>query len=264
MIVRISFITCIMIVLDKIKEIRNEKRISQSDIAEYLGIANNNYGRIERGEGELTVARLFKIAEFLKVSPNELLGFDVPKMVEPTVIIDESEKDKEIAELKKKLDELEKKNNILEGNTLFIEAISRKLINGMIEISYESANYFGSEDTSISEEKKRENYKRAEEKYDNESKKALKELVSQGSFLIVMKKILTEQKEKDKLKIILEWILTDKLFKENLWLGYNASKRIVREGINSLPYDEIVNQAMDVLFIPFFSGMGTNEQNSEG
>lgn len=67
-----------MNVLEKIKKIRSEKRISQSDIAEYLGIAHNNYGRIERGEGELSVGRLFKIAEFLQVSPNELLGSESP------------------------------------------------------------------------------------------------------------------------------------------------------------------------------------------
>jgi transcriptional regulator with XRE-family HTH domain len=262
MIVRISFITCIMIVLDKIKEIRNEKRISQSDIAEYLGIAHNNYGRIERGEGELTVVRLFKIAEFLKVSPNELLGFDIPKMVEPIVSINETEKDKEIAELRKRISELEKMNNLFEGNAYVIESISRKLINAFIEISYESAMYFHSEDTLFSEEAKHDNYTRAEEKYQNESKKALKDLVSQGSFIIVLKKMLFEQK--DKLKIILEWILTDKLIKENLSLSYDDTKKLVRVKIDSHSTDDIVNEAMDMLFIPFFSGMGAEKQKSNG
>ena len=108
MIVRISFITCNMNVLEKIKEIRSEKRISQSDIAEYLGIAHNNYGRIERGEGELSVTRLFKIAEFLKVSPNELLGFEMPKSKEKNEIGDD-ESSKKIEDLEKRIKELEDK-----------------------------------------------------------------------------------------------------------------------------------------------------------
>ena len=55
--------------IENIQRIRIEKRLSQAEMAERLGIAQNNYGKIERGITELTVQRLYKIAEILGSSP---------------------------------------------------------------------------------------------------------------------------------------------------------------------------------------------------
>lgn len=63
-----------MNILENIKRIRSEKKITQADISEKLGLAQNNYGNIERGITELTVTRLYEIAKVLEVSVNELLG----------------------------------------------------------------------------------------------------------------------------------------------------------------------------------------------
>jgi transcriptional regulator with XRE-family HTH domain len=63
-----------MNILENIKKIRGEKKITQADISEKLGLAQNNYGNIERGITELTVSRLYEIANVLGVSANELLG----------------------------------------------------------------------------------------------------------------------------------------------------------------------------------------------
>lgn len=63
-----------MNVLENIKKIRGEKKITQADISEKLGLAQNNYGNIERGITELTISRLYEIANVLGVSANELLG----------------------------------------------------------------------------------------------------------------------------------------------------------------------------------------------
>lgn len=59
--------------LDNIKRLRNEKEISQKQMAERLGFAQNNYSKIERGLVELTVNRLYEIAEILGVSIFQIL-----------------------------------------------------------------------------------------------------------------------------------------------------------------------------------------------
>lgn len=68
-----------MNILENIKRIRVEKKITQADISEKLGLAQNNYGNIERGITELTITRLYEIAKVLEVSINELLGESTQK-----------------------------------------------------------------------------------------------------------------------------------------------------------------------------------------
>ena len=62
--------------LINLKRIRTEKGISQKKMADTLGFAQNNYSKIERGLVELTVNRLYEIAEVLEVSILEILGKD--------------------------------------------------------------------------------------------------------------------------------------------------------------------------------------------
>lgn len=52
----------------EIKFLRESKKITQASIAEKLGIALNNYGKIERGEIKLTVERLDTILGLLGLS----------------------------------------------------------------------------------------------------------------------------------------------------------------------------------------------------
>ena len=94
--------------IENIQRIRNERRISQAEMAEKLGIAQNNYGKIERGITELTVERLYKIAEILGSSPAELLGLN-------TVKLEESQYSEEKESLKSKIDKLE---NIINDNDM--------------------------------------------------------------------------------------------------------------------------------------------------
>ena len=62
-----------MDIIGKIIELRKSKGITQSLMAEKLGIAPNNYGKIEKGHTELSVSRLNQIADILNVSLSELL-----------------------------------------------------------------------------------------------------------------------------------------------------------------------------------------------
>lgn len=64
----------------KIKATRLKKNFSQSDMAEKMNIALLNYGKIERGVTELSVKRLYEIANILDVSVNELLNDSAQSM----------------------------------------------------------------------------------------------------------------------------------------------------------------------------------------
>jgi transcriptional regulator with XRE-family HTH domain len=62
-----------MLVNDQIRAIRTEKKISQQEIADFLGISQGTYNRIENGSIELKISDLKKIAEKLEVHASQLL-----------------------------------------------------------------------------------------------------------------------------------------------------------------------------------------------
>lgn len=84
--------------LDNLKRIRTEKDISQKDMAEKLGFAQNNYSKIERGLVELSVSRLYEIADILEVSVLKILGEDddAQKSIIQNYIIKIEELEKEV------------------------------------------------------------------------------------------------------------------------------------------------------------------------
>jgi transcriptional regulator with XRE-family HTH domain len=57
------------------KEARTRLRITQSEVAEVLGMAPEVYGRIERGEFMPSVVTLVNVATVLRVTPDQLLGW---------------------------------------------------------------------------------------------------------------------------------------------------------------------------------------------
>lgn len=61
---------------NKIRRIREIKGIKQETIANKIGIAQSSYGKIERGEIQLSVDRLQAIAEALDLPVNSILEFD--------------------------------------------------------------------------------------------------------------------------------------------------------------------------------------------
>ena len=52
---------------------RLERGYSQEAFADYMGVHRTYVGAVERGERNLTLQTLEKIAEFLNVDPRELL-----------------------------------------------------------------------------------------------------------------------------------------------------------------------------------------------
>lgn len=59
---------------DTIRKLRENQQLTQDDMAERLGISKNGYGKIERGQSELSLKRLKQIAEILGVDMAELMN----------------------------------------------------------------------------------------------------------------------------------------------------------------------------------------------
>lgn len=67
---------------EKIRKIREEKKWSQEELANKLGLSTNGYAKIERGETRLTLSRLFQLAEIFKLDISELIQGDIQYMGE--------------------------------------------------------------------------------------------------------------------------------------------------------------------------------------
>jgi transcriptional regulator with XRE-family HTH domain len=63
-------------VTQKIRFLREQKKLRHEDMAERLGISPSTYQRLESGETKMDVERLKKIAEVLEVNPDDLLNSD--------------------------------------------------------------------------------------------------------------------------------------------------------------------------------------------
>jgi transcriptional regulator with XRE-family HTH domain len=124
-----------MELLEKIKHVRTLKKVSQAEMADKLGIAQNNYGKIERGVTELTIQRLYQIAEILEVSIEMLMG-----LFRDSSFFAEKERykeiDKENEELKKRILELEDRIKDKDKITLVLEDKIEKTNINLIGIIY--------------------------------------------------------------------------------------------------------------------------------
>ena len=56
-----------------IRNQRTKQKLTQESLALQCGIDRSYMGRIERGEVNLTVEKIYEIASILKVSPKDLL-----------------------------------------------------------------------------------------------------------------------------------------------------------------------------------------------
>lgn len=58
----------------KIRDMREDNDFTQQQIAEYLGCDRSLYSKYERGEREIPLAIMVKLAEFYKTSVDYLAG----------------------------------------------------------------------------------------------------------------------------------------------------------------------------------------------
>jgi len=68
-------------VLENIKHLRQCQNLTQEQLAEELEIASNTYGSVERGETELGLPRLIKIANILHIPPELLFNSNQEKLI---------------------------------------------------------------------------------------------------------------------------------------------------------------------------------------
>ena len=60
----------------KIKKLRELKNLTQTHVAEKLGVSQSAYSKMELGESEVTYGRLEKISEILEMKPEEVISFN--------------------------------------------------------------------------------------------------------------------------------------------------------------------------------------------
>ncbi len=60
----------------RINEIRNSRKVSQEEIAGYLGMSRQRFARIESGQADLTYALIKKIADYFAVPTTDITSAD--------------------------------------------------------------------------------------------------------------------------------------------------------------------------------------------
>ena len=64
----------------RIRDLREDKNMNQTQIAHYLGMSQTGYSKYETGENDIPTAILIKLARFYNTSIDYLLGeTDEPK-----------------------------------------------------------------------------------------------------------------------------------------------------------------------------------------
>ncbi len=58
----------------RLKELRNEKGLKQSDMGDFLGCTARNYQRLEHGEINVPATTLMALADYFGVTTDYLLG----------------------------------------------------------------------------------------------------------------------------------------------------------------------------------------------
>lgn len=60
----------------RLKKIRENRKISQEEIANVLGIKKITYFKYESGEINIPIPKLIELARYFETTPNYLLGFN--------------------------------------------------------------------------------------------------------------------------------------------------------------------------------------------
>ena len=58
----------------RIRDLREDKDLTQKQIAQYLGMSQTGYSKYETGENDIPTAVLIKLADFYHTSIDYLLG----------------------------------------------------------------------------------------------------------------------------------------------------------------------------------------------
>jgi transcriptional regulator with XRE-family HTH domain len=67
-------------VFENIRKFRELRSLTRDALADELGMSLSGYSKLERGEVEITLSRIYKIAQVLEVSLDQLLNFDASQI----------------------------------------------------------------------------------------------------------------------------------------------------------------------------------------
>ena len=60
----------------KLRELREQKGVTQKEVADAIGCTATVYSRYERGEREPDIAMLCSLADYFRVSVDSIIGYD--------------------------------------------------------------------------------------------------------------------------------------------------------------------------------------------
>ena len=67
-------------IVENIKKFRELKNLTRDEIASKLEMSLSGYSKLERGDVELTISKLYRLAEILEVDISQILNFDASKV----------------------------------------------------------------------------------------------------------------------------------------------------------------------------------------
>lgn len=67
----------------RLKQLRNEKNMTQDDLATLMGVTPRQYQRYERGEGEPSLSGWIFLADYYQVSLDYLVGRSADRTFRP-------------------------------------------------------------------------------------------------------------------------------------------------------------------------------------
>jgi len=89
-----------------IKKIREQKGLMQKEVALVANMQASNYSKIERGQRDVSVEALYKIAQFLGMTVDEIIHYEVVKTPAHVKVEDKTTNEK--VQLISQLDEEDK------------------------------------------------------------------------------------------------------------------------------------------------------------
>ena len=71
-------------IIENIKKFRELKNLTRDVVAEKLEMSLSGYSKLERGDVELTVNKLYRISEILEIDVSQILNFDASQIFNVT------------------------------------------------------------------------------------------------------------------------------------------------------------------------------------
>lgn len=59
---------------ERLRELREEKRLSQTTLAKFLGMSQTGYSKYETGENDIPTSILLRLADFYETTTDYILG----------------------------------------------------------------------------------------------------------------------------------------------------------------------------------------------